>query len=1170
MIIGVLRSPRNFATSLVVLALLVIAAGGETAPVTAVDAETVVVNWLLMESRPLGADLDCAVREVRTYPGSSQAPAYYVVSLIPSGYVIVSADDLVEPIIAFSPDGDYEGVPGNPVCALLVTDLAGRMARAEALAGGPVGLPDNDQIIANQKWDWLLSGGERQPLGGLSSVSDPRVDPFVVSKWSQTTEGGACYNYYTPPGDAGSSGNYPSGCVATAMAQVMRFWQYPTAGIGVNSFSCSVCASPTTLSTRGGNGSGGSYDWANMPLDPDSGTTTVQRQAIGALCYDAGVSVEMDYCTGGSASDTLQAATALKSTFGYGQAHKGYNSGSDLPSEPRNRMVNSNLHAGYPVILGITGSAGGHAVVCDGYGYNVSTLYHHLNMGWAGSQTAWYNLPTIDTSPSFNSVYKCVYNIFTTGSGEIIAGRVTDCAGAPIAGATVTTGSFSDTTDSRGIYGLKVSSSASYTVSVQKAGYTFTSQAVTTGNSSDYTTTCGNKWPIDFTATCAPSPPTNPGTTNVTTSGIRWTWTDNSSDETGFKVYADQGACSPTTLRATTAANATYWDYSGLTANCQYCFQVAATNGSLDSSKTVCTSKYTLAGPPAEGSNVTCDKSKNVWYPAGTTFTFTNPAGFGMCGQYKVSKFRWVMNTSSTHTWTGSEAEWASGSLVQTPAQTGTYYLHLQSFNAENVANSTTLDLGPYRLDANPPSTPGITDDGAMQTGTSQLHASWTSGDANSGICEYQYAIGTQPTDPGSGYVLAWKSAGSSTEVTESGLSLQYGASYYWYVKARDCAGNWSGVGASDGIAVVQTMADSVRAAKMLGDGVSVGIASRAVTAVLDDAIYVQDAGNPAGIRVQSDVIPTGLAAGKLVDVAGLLSTTSSGERVIQAALRDTLATSTIGPVGMNNSWLGGRDWNYDSGTGAGQQGIDGAVDVNNVGLLVRTWGRVKPAPAGDTVVASWSFDADPGWTLQGQWAWGTPSGGGSHCLDSTSGYTGSKVVGYNLFGDYPNSLGAIYYATTPAVNCSGATGVRLQYRRWLGVESSSFDHASVQVSNNGTVWTTIWSNPSSDLCDGAWTLQTYDISSIVDGQPTVYVRWGMGTTDSSVNYPGWNIDDVILTGQSSQTVVIDDGSGVGVEVVYPIGAPLPAVGDYVTVTGISSCSKDEQGTIKRLIRATP
>ena len=69
-----------------------------------------------------------------------------------------------------------------------------------------------------------------------------------------------------------------------------------------------------------------------------------------------------------------------------------------------------------------------------------------------------------------------------------------------------------------------------------------------------------------------------------------------------------------------------------------------------------------------------------------------------------------------------------------------------------------------------------------------------------------------------------------------------------------------------------------------------------------------------------------------------------------------------------------------------------------------------------------------------------------------------------------------------------------------------------MRVSNDGTTWTTIWENGSS-MSDSGWTLQSYDISSIADGQSTVYIRWTMGTTDGSVTYCGWNIDDVEIWG---------------------------------------------------------
>jgi parallel beta-helix repeat protein len=161
-----------------------------------------------------------------------------------------------------------------------------------------------------------------------------------------------------------------------------------------------------------------------------------------------------------------------------------------------------------------------------------------------------------------------------------------------------------------------------------------------------------------------------------------------------------------------------------------------------------------------------------------------------------------------------------------------------------------------------------------------------------------------------------------------------------------------------------------------------------------------------------------------------------------------------------------------------------------------------------DVVITSWNFNSNPGWTTEGQWAFGQPTGSGSSCGDPTSGYTGSNVYGYNLNGDYEDDMPA-YYLTTPAIDCSGYENVSLRFMRWLGVESSYFDNASIEVSNDGTNWIKVWQNPTSTTCDGQWVSVTYDISMVADLEPAVYIRWAMGPTDSSVVYPGWNIDDV-------------------------------------------------------------
>jgi len=157
------------------------------------------------------------------------------------------------------------------------------------------------------------------------------------------------------------------------------------------------------------------------------------------------------------------------------------------------------------------------------------------------------------------------------------------------------------------------------------------------------------------------------------------------------------------------------------------------------------------------------------------------------------------------------------------------------------------------------------------------------------------------------------------------------------------------------------------------------------------------------------------------------------------------------------------------------------------------------------------TMSTDPGWTLQGQWAWGVPSGTGS----PTAGFTGSNVLGYNLTGNYADDLPPTA-ATSTAIDCSGYGSVQLSFRRWLDVEQ--YDTASILVSNDGVSWTQVWSNSTTARTrDTAWTLVTYNISAVADGKSTVYLRWNLGPTDYSVNYTGWNIDDVNLTGFRTQ-----------------------------------------------------
>jgi len=186
------------------------------------------------------------------------------------------------------------------------------------------------------------------------------------------------------------------------------------------------------------------------------------------------------------------------------------------------------------------------------------------------------------------------------------------------------------------------------------------------------------------------------------------------------------------------------------------------------------------------------------------------------------------------------------------------------------------------------------------------------------------------------------------------------------------------------------------------------------------------------------------------------------------------------------------------------------------------------------------AFDTDPGWTTEGLWAYGQPTGGGGEYggPDPTSGHTGSNVYGYNLSGDYENYLDERHLTSTP-IDCTDRENVTLKFWRWLGVEQPLYDHAYVRVSNNGTTWTTVWQN-TGEITDISWTLQEIDISAIADDEPTVYLRWTMGTTDVGWQYCGWNIDDIELWGLDRATNPCSDGVlGEGEERI-DCGGPCP------------------------------
>jgi hypothetical protein len=170
------------------------------------------------------------------------------------------------------------------------------------------------------------------------------------------------------------------------------------------------------------------------------------------------------------------------------------------------------------------------------------------------------------------------------------------------------------------------------------------------------------------------------------------------------------------------------------------------------------------------------------------------------------------------------------------------------------------------------------------------------------------------------------------------------------------------------------------------------------------------------------------------------------------------------------------------------------------------------------------SFDTDPGWTIDNGgsdvgWAFGDPTGEGQDTWgnpDPDTGVNGDYVYGVNLAGDVPAGLSDNQLKlTTPTMDLSNASSVRLRFQRWLGVERDTYDHARIRLSiDGGSSWTVVWENGGDTIDDNSWSEMIVDLPAAI-GQSQVQIQWTYGATDGSWNYAGWNIDEVVVEGAS-------------------------------------------------------
>jgi hypothetical protein len=170
-------------------------------------------------------------------------------------------------------------------------------------------------------------------------------------------------------------------------------------------------------------------------------------------------------------------------------------------------------------------------------------------------------------------------------------------------------------------------------------------------------------------------------------------------------------------------------------------------------------------------------------------------------------------------------------------------------------------------------------------------------------------------------------------------------------------------------------------------------------------------------------------------------------------------------------------------------------------------------------------FSYNQGWTgMGGNGEWtigpcvggtGSDTNGGPDPSNDHSPSGDNQVLGTDLTsgsgGDYNSGLSQTYWVYSPVIDCEDYTSIQLRFFRWLGMESSSYDHAYFDV-YDGSTWIRLYQN-SATFDDQAWTEQYYDLSEYADENPLFQMRFGIGGTDGSVQYCGWNLDDIEMKG---------------------------------------------------------
>ena len=317
------------------------------------------------------------VQFVNMAPQHGYAEFFIFNNTVGKGYVIIAADESVTPILAYSYENNFGTETLPPNLKAWLDGYAEQIRQVVTMKA-----PATEEIRAD--WECLRQGKT------LPIKSETAVSPLVATRWNQSP-------YYNAkcPYDYNNNSRTLTGCVATAMAQVLKYWNYPEHGYGSHSY---VPQDHPEYGTLYADFSAVNYQWSSMPNSVNS-----NNDAVATLMYHCGVSVDMNYGISGSpdygssayiidnGNGRPCAENALKTYFDYKNTLHAELKSNYSDSQWIN-ILKTELNNSRPMVYGGFG-AGGHAFVCDGYN---NSNYFHFNWGWGGSYDDYYYINSLN------------------------------------------------------------------------------------------------------------------------------------------------------------------------------------------------------------------------------------------------------------------------------------------------------------------------------------------------------------------------------------------------------------------------------------------------------------------------------------------------------------------------------------------------------------------------------------------------------------------------------------------------------------------------------------------------------------------------------------------------------------------------------------------------------